>query len=145
MGADQKYHVREGHLYALMFKSGQVYIGQTVDMGRRQKQHAKAWAAPFEMIQLGTMQGTQAQGEDYEYAWRFRAAAEGYPVLAKTWDGTVFAIHPQMRMTSERQAIAKRCQWPGRSSKRKLAWFWQWMAWQGGALAGVVMGLRLPL
>lgn len=29
---DQKYHARERHLYALKFKNGAVYIGQTVDV-----------------------------------------------------------------------------------------------------------------
>ena len=141
MGASQKYHVRERHLYALLFQSGKAYIGQTIDLRRREREHARSWAEPFEMVQLGTMFGTQAQAEDYEYAWRFRAAMSGYTVLGKTWDGSVFVIRPLKRMTAERRAIARRCRWPKEAKRNRWPRFFRWLL--GSCLAAVCLTVAL--
>jgi predicted GIY-YIG superfamily endonuclease len=142
MGASQKYHARERHLYALLFASGKAYIGQTIDLCRRKREHARSWSEPFEMIQLGTMWGTQEQGEDHEYAWRYRAAMSGYTVLGKTWDGSIFVVRPLKRMNAKRRAIARQCRWPVHAQRsRWLGFFRRLLGWCAAA-AGLLMALR---
>ncbi|WP_157511025.1 GIY-YIG nuclease family protein [Frateuria sp. Soil773] len=132
-------------LYALLFEAGQVYIGQTTDAKRREKEHRRAWAAPFRFAQLEEMTGTQREAEDHEYAWRHRAASAGYVVVAKSWAGATFVVtDTRNRMDEARWAIVRRLRWPRElRMRRPWAWFWNWIAWQGGAVAGVVMGLRV--
>jgi hypothetical protein len=147
-GRAQKYERRERVLYALVFKKewkGRVYIGQTIDANRRAKQHGRAWPVPFDFVELGRMTGTQSDGEDFEYAWRLRAGLAGCVVVAQTWAGETFVVSDTgARMTDERWAIAGRLKWPRELRQRApWAWLWNWIAWQGGALAGVVMGLRV--
>ncbi|BFI96282.1 MAG: hypothetical protein RSP_17920 [Rhodanobacter sp.] len=144
----QRHHKHTRHLYGLLWHpTRQCYIGQTVDMERRRKEHARAWSNPFEMIHLETMEGTQLDAEDHEYAWRFRCSESGWVPLGKTREGKVFVIQPRKRMTPARHAIAQRCRWPKRYriNRAALPWWFQWMFWQGAALAGVVLTLRLPL
>lgn len=147
MSQAQKYHRRERTLYALLWKSGRVYIGQTIEPKRREQEHRRLWPDPFDFVRLGTMQGTQLEAEDHEYAWRWLAHHAGFEVVAKSRGGDPFVIsNPKSRMTPERYAIAGRLRWP-RAWRRRSPWSWilEWFAWQSGALAGCWLVLQLPL
>lgn len=109
---DQKYHARERHLYALKFKDGAVYIGQTVDMERRQKEHesvAGGWPSAFEFQHLSTIQGTQLEAEDHERAWRYVAAAHGHQIYGKP-PGIV--VDCRRQQTPNSLKLAKTLRWP---------------------------------
>lgn len=109
----EKYQARERHLYALRFPGRRVYIGQTVNLHRRAYQHHRAWPEDFEMLPLSTMHGTEAEAEDWEYAWRHVARRAGMTVLARSRDGEPFIVRDTgARMTLERYRIAKRLRWP---------------------------------
>lgn len=148
-GTAQKYRRRTRFLYALLWNGGRrVYIGQTVDPAQRESQHRKAWAQPFVFRVLGSMEGTQEQGEDYEYAWRYTAHRAGCEVVAKAIGGSPFTVrNPGRRMTAERYRIAAQCQWPTERRRTHARWGWlfHWLGWQGAAIAGVLMLLRQPL
>ena len=119
----EKYQARERHLYALRFPGRRVYIGQTVDLRRRAYQHRRAWAEPFEMLSLSTMRGTEAEAEDWEYAWRHVARRAGFTVLAKSRDSQPFVVRDAAaRMTPRRYAIAHDLRWPDPkvTSKRRF-------------------------
>lgn len=110
---DQKYHTRERHLYALKFKSGAVYIGQTVNMERRRKEHesiAGGWPSAFEFQHLSTIQGTQLDAEDHERAWRYVAASRGHRIFAKP-PGIV--VDCRRQQTPNSLKLAKTLPWPG--------------------------------
>lgn len=148
MGREQKYQRRTRHLYALLFESGQAYIGQTVDLPRRERQHRNTWPMPFVFRELGAVVGTQREGEDHEYAWRYVAWRAGWSVVAMSRAGTVFTLRdPRRRMTMARYRVASQCQWPVRSARRRRRWSWmlRWLGWQAAALASVIMLLHQPL
>ena len=122
----EKYIHRKRYLYALIFDHKRVYIGQSIDLDRRHRQHARDWPWPFKMVLLGSMVGTRADAEEYEYAWRYRAGREGYRVLCKSQDGLdIFEIDPRQRMDSHRYRIASTLKWPA-EHKRKFQW-WPWL------------------
>lgn len=109
---DQKYHTRERHLYALKFKDGAVYIGQTVDMERRRKEHesiAGGWPSAFEFQHLSTIQGTQLDAEDHERAWRYVAASRGHRIFAKP-PGIV--VDCRRQQTPNSLKLSKTIRWP---------------------------------
>ena len=109
---DQKYHARERHLYALKFKDGAVYIGQTVDMERRRKEHesiAGGWPSAFEFQHLSTIQGTQLDAEDHERAWRYVAASRGHRIFAKP-PGIV--VDCRRQQTPNSLKLSKTIRWP---------------------------------
>lgn len=109
---DQKYHARERHLYALKFKDGAVYIGQTVDMARRQKEHesvAGGWPSAFDFQHLSTIYGNQLEAEDHERAWRYVAASHGHQIFAKP-PGMVVDCRRQQTPSSLK--LAKTLRWP---------------------------------
>lgn len=145
-GRAQKYEARSRVLYALLFEAGRVYIGQTTDPKRREKEHRRAWAAPFRFAQLEAMTGTQSEAEDHEFAWRHRAACAGYVVVAKNWAGETFVVSDtHNRMDETRWAIAGRLRWPKELRKRnRWAWLRDWLFWQTAGLAGCWVLLRLP-
>lgn len=113
MGRRQKYRNRRRHLYALLFPSNECYIGQSVDTGRRMTQHRSdqgGWFdRRFEMIPLGSIVGTQAQAEEYEFAWRYKAAKAGWTILARP---PRLIVDPTRRMTLRRRWIALWLRWP---------------------------------
>jgi len=122
----EKYLPRKRYLYALMFDHKRVYIGQSIDLGRRNREHSCDWAWPFKMIMLGSMIGTRADAEEYEYAWRYRAGREGFQVLCKSPDNAdIFEIDPTQRMDSHRYRIASTLRWPA-EHRRKFRW-WPWL------------------
>lgn len=144
----QAYHPHKRIIYGLMWpETRRCYVGQTVDMERRRKEHQRAWATPFTMVAFETMTGTRADGEDHEFAWRYRCLESGWTPLAKTKAGEVFVSKPHRHMTPQRMAIAQRCQWPKayRVNKAALPWWVRWLFWQTAAFACVPFILHLPL
>ncbi len=122
MSRAQKYKPRRRLLYALQFDRRQVYIGQTVDLGRRHREHLKTWRRPFHVIPLGEMVGTHASAEEHEYAWRFVAGRQGFQVLGMTRNSLdPFLIDPRRRMNASRRRLAAGLRWPG---TRKSPWPW---------------------
>lgn len=121
MSRAQKYHTRPRHLYALLFDNRYCYVGQSVDLKRRGREHERDWPEQFEMIHLGTMQGSQAQAEDYEYAWRWKAHRAGWRLYGKqARTGSVFVIgNPRSRMLPQHYRIADGLKWPRNTSKNK--------------------------
>ncbi|WP_080052363.1 GIY-YIG nuclease family protein [Stenotrophomonas maltophilia] len=109
---DQKYHIRSRTLYALVFENGHVYIGQTVDLDQRQKQHRSlrgGWEGkPFDVVNLGSVNATEAQASEYEYAWRINAAKAGWKIYAKPPGVT---CDPWKRATRQRQHLAGSLSW----------------------------------
>lgn len=145
--SDQAHRVRCRHLYALLWKSGRCYVGQSVDLRRRSSEHAKAWGEPFEMIHLGNCQGTYADVEEHEYAWRYSGGQAGWTIVARDRENHTFIVNPSNRMTPDRYRLAAACKWP-RSHRRvgwRIPWWLHWAAWQGAALASVVLVLRHPV
>ena len=124
---DQKYHDRQRTIYALLFTNGACYIGQSVDAQERLTQHRSprgGWCgASFKMIELGMVNGTQLEGEDYEYAWRYKAFKAGWVVYGKPPN---VVINPTRRMNLKRRFLALKLRWPkdyGRSMR-----IWPWVA-----------------
>ena len=138
MSRAQKYRTRRRHLYALLFDRKRVYVGQTVDFGRRHNEHRRDWCYPFQMIELGSIDGTQAEAEEYEYAWRYRAGRSGFRVLCKSPSSNdVFEINPRRRMTPERHQLANSLRWP---VDHQIAWrWWPWM------ILAILLGLMLAV
>ena len=147
MAGGQKYQHRRRILYALLFDSGRAYIGQTIEPRRREKEHRRAWQEPFRFMRLGQMDGTESQAVEHEYAWRWLAHRAGYAVLAKSRGGAPFIVrNPRARMNDERFRIASGHRWPRAWRRRSpLAWLWQWLAWQSGALAGCWLLLQVQV
>ncbi len=131
---DQKYNARERHLYALKFKNGAVYVGQTVDMARRQKEHesvAGGWPCAFEFQHLSTIQGTQLEAEDHERAWRYGAAAHGHQIYGKP-PGIV--VDCRRQQTPNSLKLSKTINWPtARSPFGQRIW---------GAFCAALVALR---
>jgi predicted GIY-YIG superfamily endonuclease len=102
-GRSQKYHRRTRHFYALLFADRSCYVGQTIALKRRWAEHRRVWTAPFVPIELETMERTQADAEEHEYAWRFVAERRGFKVLGKP--GVV--VRARRRMTPARLSLAR--------------------------------------
>ena len=121
----EKYFHRKRYLYALMFDHKRVYIGQSIDIRRRSREHARDWSWPFKMVMLGSMVGTRADAEEYEYAWRYKAGRSGFRVLCKSPSSNdVFEIDPRQRMTPERHQLASSLRWPADHGSA-----WPWWPW----------------
>lgn len=149
-GAQGNEALRRRHrvLYALFWKKrGLAYVGQTVDPDRRKAEHAKGWDEPFDFVPLGAIEGTRADGEEMEYAYRWRAYRAGWTVVAKTREDVAFVIkNPGARMNGHRHGLAKRLTWP-KSWRRihPLAWLRDWLTIQAAALACVWLVLLTPI
>lgn len=118
-GRSQKYHPRDRHLYALLFQDGGCYVGQSVDVAQREKQHrgrAGGWGRPFQCIPLGSIHGTEEQAKDYEHAWRHVAASNGWRIYAKP-PGLV--VNHRRQMTPKRYLIAQGLRWPREHARRR--------------------------
>lgn len=82
MGAEA-YKTRKRYLYALFFKHGACYIGQSVNPTKRLIQHHSSkglWNCEFEMVVLHEIHGTKTDGEHYEQAYRLKAKRKGYRI-----------------------------------------------------------------
>ncbi|KAB7628924.1 GIY-YIG nuclease family protein [Stenotrophomonas rhizophila] len=120
-GRSQKYQNRDRHIYALLFSNGCVYVGQTVNLKDREQQHRRSggWKQSFTFHSLDTVHGTQAQAEDYEFAWRNVANRAGHTIYGLAPNIVVSATK---KMTFERQNIARGKVWP--LKKRWKPWPW---------------------
>jgi len=104
------------HLYALVWEDKICYIGQTVDLKRRAKEHQNddAWNCfgPFVMYELGVKQGTRLEIEEWEYAWRMKAQWKGYRIVGGSDIGGPYFVNPSKRSTASRIVKAHTCKWP---------------------------------
>lgn len=111
---NQKYLPRPRYLYAFFFNGGCCYVGQTVDLLNREKQHRGSrggWQGrPFQFVPLGQMVGTQADAEVHEYAWRYKAHLKGWRIYAKP--PGMLIRDPRRRTTWHMQNLALGLAWP---------------------------------
>ena len=125
-GRSQKYHKRRRYLYALIFDNGCIYIGQTVNPKNREKQHLSVkggWLnESFTYHLLNSVDGTQAQTEDYEHAWRLVANARGR---------RVYGLPPNIVINPRKQATFKRSllSWVLNYSYQASIFGIAWMRW----------------
>jgi predicted GIY-YIG superfamily endonuclease len=133
-GRAEKYFIRPRHLYALHFANGHVYIGQTVDLKQRERQHRSrqgGWHRDFTLLHLETIQATQAQASDHEVAWRAIAHRAGHGVYAKP-PGILIRRHGAL-LTSDSRRLMRGRRWP---LKRVRSWTWAW--WVAAGMTGFV-------
>ena len=118
-GRDQKYLPRDRHLYALLFQDGGCYVGQSVDVGQREKQHRSrtgGWGRDFQCVHLGTIHGSEDQAKDHEHAWRHVAASNGWRIYAKP---PRMVVNHRRQMSPRRYVIAKGLKWPREHARRR--------------------------
>lgn len=147
MSMRERYKRRSRHLYALAFDGGtHVYIGQTLDLRRREKEHRRFWPCGFRMVALGSIDGTEADAVDYEHAWRWKARQAGYAVLATNRAGDRFVLHDLMRqMTPQRFALVKTLRWPKELRCRHAHGWLHWIGWAAATSAGLLLVLHTLL
>jgi len=113
---NEKYHIRKRYIYALIFNNRHCYIGQSVDIARRLKQHQASgdWRGngPFQQIALGSYNGTYAQLEDWEYAWRICAHKAGWHVYGGNNGSGAYCVNPMKRANNYRVSLSNQCTWP---------------------------------
>lgn len=134
---NQKYLPRPRHLYALFFNGGGCYVGQTVDLVQREKQHRSSrggWQGrPFQFAPLGQMVGTQADAEVHEYAWRYKAFRKGWRIYSKP--PGLLIRDPGRRSTFEVRRLSGTYAWPanapapGRFTGSSTSWAWRFFKW----------------
>ena len=116
MGSE-KYQRRQRFIYALIFKNRTCYIGQSVDVQRRFKQHQASgdWRSlgTFSVRPLGAYMGTYADLEEWEYAWRLAAQRSGWKVYGGSDASGPYLVDPRKRSNNRRLALSKKCHWPG--------------------------------
>lgn len=126
-GRSQKYHARPRQLYALLFENGCAYIGQSVDLVERERQHrrpAGGWNGQvFECVQLGVLEGTEAQARDFEHAWRHKAYKNGWRIYGKP---PAMIVDHRNQMTFKRYLLAWSLRWPAEHSRNLV---WRVMKW----------------
>lgn len=119
-GRSQKYHDRPRTLYALLFPSGHAYIGQSVDVVKREQQHrrpAGGWCGqPFRCVVLETRPCTELEAADLEHAWRLKAARNGWRIYAKP---PCMVVDPQRQATLKHSSLAVMRSWPWQHSRTK--------------------------
>ncbi len=127
-------------MYALLFENGCCYIGQSTDLKRREHQHrhhSGGWLGqPFTMVPLSTINGTKAQAEDHEYAWRYVAVRNGWRVYGKPPN---IRVNTVLRMNSRRHAIARQCSWP---AQQRGGGFFKWIALAAGLVGALIFLAR---
>lgn len=128
-GKDERHRVRVRHLYGVFFKGTDVYVGQSVDLRRREREHRKAWPRSFRFVKLGSIRGTYADAEIAEQAWRCLATRQGHTILAIQGDMSV-RVNPHIRRTREVNAFMRQLRWP-----KHLRAHRRWRRWLvGGAV-----------
>lgn len=126
-GRSQKYHVRPRELYALLFDNGCAYIGQSVDVSKREQQHRRpsgGWGGKsFSFVVLCEIECTEEQAKDYEHAWRHKAAKNGWSIYGKP---PAMIVNHHKQMTLKRYWLAWGLRWPAQRYRnragRALAW-----------------------
>lgn len=113
LGRSQRHHRRPRTIYALVFPLfGACYVGQSVDVEERAAQHrrpAGGWdGASFELVELETVEATEAEAVELEYAWRLVAQRQGFVIY-----GTPrVVVDPSRRATLSRRLKSWRRRWP---------------------------------
>jgi len=124
LNRSQKYHERPRHLYALLFSDG-VYIGQTVNLAKREQQHRSergGWCGkPFQCVHLSTIQGTEEDAVEYEHAWRLKAWQLGHRVFAKP---PGIPCNPTRQSSWRRRNLARGLQWPIERRRTRMSRAW---------------------
>lgn len=136
LGRSERHHARVRHLYVLRFNNNAVYIGQTVDLKRRENQHRSAaggWKTELEFIPLESVTGTKEELEHHEFAWRYVAQCNGHVVYGKPPN---IIVNPAKKLTWERRRLVKQKAWTIRK-KHNHTWSW--------ATASAVVALGLAL
>jgi predicted GIY-YIG superfamily endonuclease len=121
-GRSQKYHARPRQLYALLFENGCAYIGQSIDVKERERQHrrpAGGWCGkPFQCVLLGVVHGTEEQAKHHEHAWRHVAHKRGWTIYAKP---PAMVVNHRRQMSLYRYLLAWTLRWP-REHNRNRTW-----------------------
>jgi predicted GIY-YIG superfamily endonuclease len=117
-GRDERHRARFRHIYGVFFKGTDVYVGQTVDLRRREREHRQAWASRFRFVRLDTLYGTYAEAEVAEQAWRCLANRKGHTILALQGDRSV-RVDPHRRRTRAVQAFMGTRRWPRHLKDRR--------------------------
>lgn len=110
---DQAYQKRIRYIYALLFRGGRVYVGQSVDLRQRASQHRRLWKQSFKMVRLDRIKGTRKEGEVAEQAWRCLAYQAGCRILALEGDFKV-QVNPHRRRDRTVDAFMRGKRWPRR-------------------------------
>lgn len=133
-GRSQKFCARPRTLYALLFPTGHAYIGQSVDVIKREQQHrrpAGGWCGKaFDCVVLEIRTCTELQAADLEHAWRLKALRHGWMIYAKP-PGLV--VDPRRRATLKRRWLSFGRRWPRQHSRTR------WRRLLAGACAVVVL------
>jgi hypothetical protein len=110
-GRDERHLSRVRHIYGVFFAGTDVYVGQSVDLRRRESEHRKAWRYRFRFIKLDSLRGTFADAENAEQAWRCLAQQKGHTILAHQGNRAVH-VNPDRRRTAPVQALMSKRRWP---------------------------------
>lgn len=122
-GRSQKYLDRPRYLYALLFDNKCCYVGQTVDLRARERQHRSpqgGWCGQhFDFKPLGVVIGSEATAIDYEHAWRCIAVRHGLNIYGMPPN---IVVSPSRQMNRTRSQIASTLRWPG--ERKQFPWGW---------------------
>ena len=128
-GRSQKYLPRDRILYALLFPNDYCYIGQSVDVMKREQQHRGpkgGWRQKkFRCLVLGNIHGTEKDAVEMEHAWRIVAARNGWKVYAKPPD---IVCNPMRQATQNRHRLSRDLRWPVISRRSRGGWG-KWVFW----------------
>lgn len=119
---NERYYRRKRFIYALVFPTGGVYIGQSVNLKRRWSEHASfkgGWGnLRFKPYYLFDAHCTFAEAEDLEQAYRVLAREKGYFVYGLPQ----VVVNPHSRATEWHYRQAKRLPWPVKRPRQKSYW-----------------------
>lgn len=119
MGRDEKYHKRDRHIYALIFDNGCCYIGQSVDIKKRELAHRSkrgGWGSlNFKVVHLATYHTTKFECENWEWAWRLSAQRQGWKIYGKPH----VLVNSYKRSTAKHRAMSYKCHFNKNKTKKK--------------------------
>lgn len=137
LGRSERYHARPRTLYALLFDDGGCYVGQSANPRQREAQHRSArggWGRPFRFHALETMQGTKAEAEAFEQAWRVVAQNAGWRIYGKP---PRLAVNPRRRLSPRVKALVMQRRWPLEGRGLRTSERVVWLPWMVVALAAL--------
>ena len=137
LGRSERHHARPRTLYALLFDDGGCYVGQSADPRQREAQHRSrrgGWGRPFRFHALEVMQGTKAEAETHEQAWRVLAQNAGWRIYGKP---PRLAVNPHRRLSPRVRVLMMQRRWPlesrGAVPSDGVNW-WGWVVLVAAAL-----------